>query len=179
LAEENNNFGDFIEPTEDFLAETDFSAATEETGFKKKPAFKKRASRPRRFRDLDSADSPGRDELDDLEMAGDNGAISGGAGKVEIKPVKFPDLEPTAGAGGLLTSDMFNHIPVQVKVILGSSHINLKDVLEMSEGSLVTLDRLVGENLDLVINDQVIAQGEVVVVDGSYGIKITKIISRK
>lgn len=74
---------------------------------------------------------------------------------------------------------MFDHIPVSVKVILGTAEISLKEVLELSENSVISLDKLVCDSLDLVINEQLIAQGEVVVVDGSYGLRITKIIKKK
>ena len=65
-----------------------------------------------------------------------------------------------------------------VSVELGRSQISLKEVLDLSEGSIVELQRLVGEPLDLVVNGQIIAQGEVVAIDNNYGLRITNVIAR-
>lgn len=60
---------------------------------------------------------------------------------------------------------------------LGRSHVSLKEVFELSEGSIIELERLVGEPLDLVVNGQVVAQGEVVAIDNNYGLRVTNVIS--
>ena len=76
----------------------------------------------------------------------------------------------------LLSSISFSNIPVKISAELGRSQLSLKDVYDLSEGSIVELERLVGEPLDLVINGQAIAQGEVVAVDNKYGLRITNLI---
>lgn len=91
--------------------------------------------------------------------------------------VKFPELAAAPTGGGLLRPELFGHIPVKVTVEMGEATINLKEVLDLAEGSLITLDRLAGQPLDLKIKDQLIARGEVVVVDDNYGLRITEIAS--
>lgn len=94
-----------------------------------------------------------------------------------VSNVKFPNLN--AGADQKqLSHQLFEDIKIQVSVQLGSAKLTLKDILHLNEGDIVELDRLVGEPLDLVVNNQVVAQGEVVAVNQLYGFRVTKIVSR-
>ena len=92
----------------------------------------------------------------------------------QVSPVQFPNLE-TEISGRKFEIDMFQNIPITVSVELGRAQISLKEVYELSEGSIIELERLVGEPLDLVVNGQVIAQGEVVAIDNNYGLRVTQI----
>ncbi len=93
-----------------------------------------------------------------------------------VSDIQFPELTPTKG--DLVSQDIFNAIPVTVAVELGKAQVSLKDMYELSEGSIIELERLVGEPLDLLINDQLIAKGEVVAIDNNYGLRITQLISK-
>lgn len=73
--------------------------------------------------------------------------------------------------------DMILDIPVRLSVELGRTKVTIKQLLEMAQGSVVELDGLAGEPMDILINGYLIAQGEVVVVEDKYGIRITEIIS--
>lgn len=73
--------------------------------------------------------------------------------------------------------NLFKNIKVDVSIELGRSKVSLKKLYELKSGSIIELGRLVGEPLDLVIKDQVIARGEVVAVNSNYGIRITHIES--
>lgn len=73
--------------------------------------------------------------------------------------------------------NLFKNIKVDVSIELGRSKVSLKKLYELKSGSIIELSRLVGEPLDLVIKDQVIARGEVVAVNSNYGIRITHIES--
>lgn len=68
-------------------------------------------------------------------------------------------------------------IPVKLSVELGRTRITIKQLLELAQGSVVELDGLAGEPMDILINDYLIAQGEVVVVEDKYGIRITEIVT--
>lgn len=94
---------------------------------------------------------------------------------MEVKRIKFPDLE-TIERGGKLEGKTLGDIPVQVTVELGRTQMTLRDVLDLQEGSIIELDRLAGEPLDLKVGGQLIAQGEVVAVDDYYGLRITNVI---
>ncbi|MBT5953253.1 flagellar motor switch protein FliN [bacterium] len=93
-----------------------------------------------------------------------------------VSNIQFPKLSPIEGSSAL-EQDIFSSIPVNVSVELGRSNVSLKEVYELSEGSIIELERLVGEPLDLVVNGQIIAQGEVVAIDNNYGLRVTNILS--
>ncbi len=96
--------------------------------------------------------------------------------KITVSNVEFPELEESY-QGKKLEKGVFSNIPVQVSVELGRSTISLKEIYDLSEGSIIELDRLVGEPLDLVINGQTIAQGEVVAIDNNFGLRIKSIVA--
>ncbi|MTD37437.1 flagellar motor switch protein FliN [Erwinia sp. CPCC 100877] len=73
--------------------------------------------------------------------------------------------------------DMIMDIPVKMTVELGRTKMTIKELLRLSQGSVVSLDGLAGEPLDILINGYLIAQGEVVVVSDKFGIRITDIIT--
>ncbi|NDJ55725.1 flagellar motor switch protein FliN [Enterobacteriaceae bacterium 4M9] len=73
--------------------------------------------------------------------------------------------------------DLILDIPVKMTVELGRTKMTIKELLRLSQGSVVSLDGLAGEPLDILINGYLIAQGEVVVVSDKFGIRITDIIT--
>lgn len=97
--------------------------------------------------------------------------------KQNISDIEFPNLSDEI-TGKKVELDVFSKIPVTVSVELGRAQISLKEVFELTEGSIIELERLVGEPLDLVVNGQTIAQGEVVAIDNNYGLRITQVIAR-
>ncbi|MDE1168401.1 MAG: flagellar motor switch protein FliN [Pseudomonas sp.] len=92
-------------------------------------------------------------------------------------PKVFKPLTGQPGGGTLRDLDMIMDIPVKMSVELGRTRITIKQLLELAQGSVVGLDGLAGEPMDILINGYLIAQGEVVVVDEKYGIRITEIIT--
>lgn len=89
----------------------------------------------------------------------------------------FHQLAAEDGAGPLQDIDMIMDIPVKLTVELGRTKMTIKELLRLSQGSVVALDGLAGEPLDILINGYLIAQGEVVVVADKYGVRITDIIT--
>jgi len=86
------------------------------------------------------------------------------------------------GGGGLSSSgdkniDMLLDIELDVCIELGSTRLPIKRVLELAPGSIVELERMAGEPVDLLVNDKVVAKGEIVVVDESFGIRILSLVS--
>lgn len=73
--------------------------------------------------------------------------------------------------------DLIVDIPVKLTVELGRTRMTIKELLRLTQGSIVTLDGLINEPLDILINGYLIAQGEVVVVDDKFGMRITNIIT--
>ncbi|RWR03920.1 flagellar motor switch protein FliN [[Pantoea] beijingensis] len=89
----------------------------------------------------------------------------------------FNAFEHKDVAGSLQDIDLIMDIPVKLTVELGRTKMTIKELLRLTQGSVVALDGLAGEPLDILINGYLIAQGEVVVVADKYGVRITDIIT--
>jgi flagellar motor switch protein FliN/FliY len=93
-------------------------------------------------------------------------------------PEIFQELSDTAPAGGLAKDiDFILDIPVLLTVELGRTKITIKNLLQLAQGSVVELDGLAGEPMDVLVNGCLIAQGEVVVVNDKFGVRLTDIIT--
>lgn len=98
---------------------------------------------------------------------------------VNVNPVQFANLQ----GGGSLHGDETNlnlllDIPLKVTVELGRTQKQIKDILELSQGSIIELDKLAGEPVDILVNNKLIAKGEVVVIDENFGVRVTDIVSQ-
>lgn len=89
----------------------------------------------------------------------------------------FQPLEAGQGTTTGRDLEMIMDIPVKLTVELGRTKLTIKQLLELAQGSVIELDGLAGEPMDILINGYLIAQGEVVVVEDKYGIRITEIIT--
>lgn len=92
------------------------------------------------------------------------------------------DIFPSFGGGGISGGmmnelDMILDIPVQITVELGRTKITIKNLLQLAHGSVVELEAMAGEPMDVLVNGTLIAQGEVVVVNDKFGIRLTDIIT--
>jgi len=99
--------------------------------------------------------------------------------EAEAKPAQI--FEPLSGGGEKATAlndfSMILDIPVNLTVELGRTHISIRNLLQLAHGSVVELDGLAGEPMDVLVNGTLIAQGEVVVVNEKFGIRLTDIIT--
>lgn len=100
-------------------------------------------------------------------------AAAGAAKPADI----FQPLGEGAKAGALQDFDLILDIPVQLTVELGRTKISIRNLLQLAHGSVVELDALAGEPMDVLVNGTLIAQGEVVVVNDKFGIRLTDIIT--
>jgi len=109
----------------------------------------------------------------------DNNVASEVAAPAEtVAPAAFANFTPTGttnAAGNDL--NMILDIPVQLTVELGRTRIPIKHILQLAQGSVVELDALAGEPMDVLVNGYLIAQGEVVVVNDKFGIRLTDIVT--
>ena len=72
--------------------------------------------------------------------------------------------------------DVLQNIPVTLSVEVGRATIKIRDLMRLTQGSVVELDRIAGEPLNLLVNNTVVAQGEVVLVNERYGIRLTRVV---
>ncbi len=99
------------------------------------------------------------------------------AAKADPAPVaQLADDGPSSPKSDL-DLDMVMDIPVTISMEIGRTQINIRSLLQLSQGSVVELDRLAGEPMDVLVNDTLIAHGEVVVVNDKFGIRLTDVIS--
>jgi flagellar motor switch protein FliN len=100
-----------------------------------------------------------------------------GAGQVGIKGVAFPSLSSANQSGGNANLNLLMDVQMSVTVELGRTKMYIKDILGLGAGSIIELDKLAGEPVDLLVNGKLIAKGEVVVIDENFGVRVTDIVS--
>jgi len=97
----------------------------------------------------------------------------------QVAQADFSNFKPnTLNQNERRNLDMLLDIPLNVTVELGRTNRTIKDILELSAGSIVELDKLAGEPVDILVNQKLIAKGEVVVIDENFGVRLTDIISQ-
>ncbi|MFQ5597176.1 MAG: flagellar motor switch protein FliN [Nitrospiria bacterium] len=91
--------------------------------------------------------------------------------------VPLSQLEPKDPQSPIGNIDFILEVPLKVTVNLGSCKILVKELLQLGQGSVVELDKMAGETMDVLIGDRLIARGEVVVVNEKFGVRLTDIVS--
>lgn len=102
------------------------------------------------------------------------------AAPVQVAPVEFQAFDQNAadGHGSRNNLDMLMDIPLSVTVELGRTKRSVKEILELSAGSIIELDKLAGEPVDILVNQRIVAKGEVVVIEENFGVRVTDILSQ-
>lgn len=95
---------------------------------------------------------------------------------IQEEQASEPKRQFTPQIGGT-NIEILLDIPLEVSVELGRTKMIIKDLVQLGPGSIVELDKLIGEPVDLLVNDNLIARGEVVVFDENFGIRITDIVT--
>jgi len=95
----------------------------------------------------------------------------------QVAPAAFTNFAPTGATGAGNDINMILDIPVQLTVELGRTRIPIKNILQLAQGSVVELEAMAGEPMDVLVNGYLIAQGEVVVVNEKFGIRLTDIVT--
>lgn len=98
---------------------------------------------------------------------------------VNVQPVQFANFSPLPNEHMVGTNlNLLLDIPLKVTVELGRTQKQIKEILELSQGSIIELDKLAGEPVDILVNHKLIAKGEVVVIDENFGVRVTDIVSQ-
>jgi len=126
----------------------------------------------------DKNNDAGPNMEDDWAAAMAEQALTESAG-AQAQPAQiFPSFGESAGKASMMNElDMILDIPVQISVELGRTKISIKNLLQLAHGSVVELDAMAGEPMSVYVNGTLIAQGEVVVVNDKFGIRLTDIIT--
>jgi flagellar motor switch protein FliN/FliY len=125
------------------------------------------------------AESAARDWHDEALQAEINAAQAPITSPTAVHPVQFmpltPELPSADRAHGI---ELLMDVALEVSVELGRSHMSIGEILALRTGSVIELDKLAGEPVDVSVNGTLIARGEVVVVDEKFGVRITEVVSR-
>ncbi|MGX9807258.1 flagellar motor switch phosphatase FliY [Exiguobacterium acetylicum] len=98
---------------------------------------------------------------------------------VAVSPVQFGQLSDAQVDGTPSNIGMLYDVPLNVTVELGRTRRSVRDILELTQGSIIELDKLAGEPVDVFVNNTLIATGEVVVIEENFGVRITEIVNTK
>jgi flagellar motor switch protein FliN/FliY len=98
-----------------------------------------------------------------------------------IKPLASQQMQDDAGEGmeDKTNQEMLMKVPLEISVEIGRTKRLVRDILEFTQGTLVVLDKMAGEQVDLFVNGQCIARGDIVVVEDNFGIRITEIVTKE
>ena len=130
---------------------------------------------------------PDGESLDQGAMADEWAAameeqVGGDEAEEEVNAVELDEFQEAADNGGFINAegqnlDVILDIPVSISMEVGRTSITIRNLLQLNQGSVIELDRLAGEPLDVLVNGTLIAHGEVVVVNEKFGIRMTDVIS--
>lgn len=124
-------------------------------------------------------DTPSEPEKEEKEEINETNVIHEPEEDVQVHKAVFSPLKDTQQDAKPRNIDLILDVPIEVSVILGKSNKTIKEILELNNGSLIELDKLVEEPVDILVNGKMVAQGEVVVVNENFGVRITNIISNE
>ncbi|MFH0774965.1 MAG: flagellar motor switch protein FliN [bacterium] len=93
-----------------------------------------------------------------------------------IHPVQFATLKKESFENPLKDLSLFSDVVVDVRAQLGKSQKKVRDILDIKKGSIIKLDKLVGEPVDIIVNGKLMAKGGIVIVNESLGVRITEIV---
>lgn len=112
---------------------------------------------------------PAPDSVPDIKMSSADDSV--------VRPVQFSPLGVSAEGGFRSGMDLIMDVHLHVAVELGRTVMQVRDVLALGPGSIVELEKQAGEPVEVVVNNKVVARGEVVVIDENFGVRVTEIVN--
>ena len=112
-----------------------------------------------------------------MESESTNNPAEENAQAPQYKPDELSGAGGGAKSGADVNLDLVLDIPVNVALRVGTTDISIRDLVSLVEGSVIALDQLAGEPMDVLVNGTLIAHGEIVVVDDRFGVRLTDVVS--
>ncbi|TVQ39961.1 MAG: flagellar motor switch protein FliN [Spirochaetaceae bacterium] len=122
-------------------------------------------------------ESSGFGAVSGTQAAPQGAAMHGAAGGPAVQSVQFPNLQPQVTHTEQGNISLLMDVYMEMTVELGRTKKLIKEILGMGEGTIIELDKLAGEPVDILVNHKLIAKGEVVVIDENFGVRVTEIVS--
>ena len=100
---------------------------------------------------------------------------------VSVKEVQFPEFSDSIAAESSPSDDYLDllmNVKLDVRVEIGKTTKTMSEIMKLSQGSIITLEKPAGSPVDVIANDQIIARGDVVVIEENFGVRITEILNR-
>jgi flagellar motor switch protein FliN len=94
-----------------------------------------------------------------------------------VKPFKLPDFASGASTSNAATLDLIRDVELDLRIELGRTHMHLEDVLKLSKGSVVTLDKLAGDPVDVFVNGRLIARAEVLILNENFCVRVAELMA--
>jgi flagellar motor switch protein FliN/FliY len=111
------------------------------------------------------------------DVSGGGGDPQAGAPAPDTAPVELPNLQQVMRDAQVSSIDLLRDVELNVKIELGRSRMLVEDVLKLSEGAVVELDKLAGDPVDVFVNDRLVARGEVLVLNDNFCVRVNEIVT--
>ena len=103
-------------------------------------------------------------------------ATNAGTGDMNPQPTSFPPVDSHGAVPANKNIDFVLDIPLQVTVQIGATRMLIRELLQLGQGSVIELNKLAGEPMEVLVNNKLVARGEVVVVNEKFGIRLTDVV---
>jgi flagellar motor switch protein FliN/FliY len=121
--------------------------------------------------DVEYLFSQAQEALDSIESPSD------GQGQADVREFQFPEFGGATANSETATLDLIRDVELDLKIELGRTHMYLEDVLKLRKGSVVPLDKLAGDPVDIYVNGRLIARGEVLVLNDNFCVRVAELIA--
>ena len=125
----------------------------------------------------DSVDQTAIDELLKQASFDDPAALDGAAAAADAEQFPLPNFQQVMQDATVSSIDLLRDVELNVKIELGRSRMLVEDVLKLGEGSVVELDKLAGDPVDVFVNDRLVARGEVLVLNDNFCVRVNEIVA--
>jgi len=177
LAEDQTTQGDTTEEEPKATADTSQGDGLEREDSGTTPGDASREE-PGQPADASEGDTLSQEDLEAL-IKGTETAAEETTAPAESDAVRLPQLTPGPTGEGVGNIEMLNDVRVNVKIELGRARMRVEDIVHLSKGSLVELDKLAGDPVDVLVNDQLVAKGEITIINDNFCVRVLRIVTPK
>jgi flagellar motor switch protein FliN len=180
--EDNNNpvstapDSDEVKAKDGGVAETEVGSADNSTADEREDqASDDKSNQPEEV-PADTSPEQGTADKDQGQPSGPSGPMDDSAGQAGSEIPDLPDFSGLLEQAAASSIDLLNDVELDVKIELGRAEMEIEQILHLSNGSVIELDKLAGDPVDVLVNEQLIARGEVLVINDNFCVRINEIL---